>query len=53
MTFEKIKDRYLKNYITDAQLERFVMLGVITHGQYNALYNERHPELHETESDEI
>ena len=34
MTYEKIKERYLKNYITDSQLERFKALGVITPEQY-------------------
>ena len=43
MNFETIKDRYMKNYITDAQLIRFKNLGIITEEQYNELYNEKHP----------
>ena len=43
MTFERIKERYLKNYITDTQLERFKALGVITQEQYDELYALKHP----------
>ena len=43
MTYERIKERYLKNYITDAQLERFKALGVITQEQYDELYTKKHP----------
>ena len=43
MTYERIKERYLKNYITDAQLERFKALGVITQEQYTELYEMKHP----------
>ena len=43
MTYEKIKERYLKNYITDSQLERFNALGVITAEQYDELYEMKHP----------
>ena len=43
MSFERIKDRYLKNYITDAQLVRFKDLGVITETQYTELYKMKHP----------
>ena len=42
MSFERIKDRYLKNYITDSQLERFKALGVITQEQYDELYALKH-----------
>ena len=38
MTYERIKERYLKNYITDAQLERFKALGIITEAQYTELF---------------
>jgi len=31
--FEKIKERYQKYYITDAQLERYVELSVISREQ--------------------
>ena len=43
MTYERIKERYLKNYITDAQLIRFKDLGVITQEQYDELYALKHP----------
>ena len=42
MTYERIKERYLKNYITDSQLERFKTLGVITKEQYDELYALKH-----------
>ena len=48
MSFERIKDRYLKNYITDSQLERFKALGVITQEQYDELYALKHPVEPET-----
>ena len=43
MTYERIKERYLKNYITDAQLDRFNALGVISEEQYAELYALKHP----------
>ena len=43
MSFERIKERYLKNYITDAQLIRFRDLGVITQEQYDELYEMKPP----------
>ena len=43
MTYERIKERYLKNYITDSQLERFRALGIITAEQYDELYALKHP----------
>lgn len=48
MTYERIKERYLKNYITDIQLERFKDLGVITETQYTELYEMKHPAGQET-----
>ena len=48
MTYERIKERYLKNYITDAQLERFKALGIITEAQYTELYEMKHPAEPET-----
>ena len=42
MTYERIKERYLKNYITDAQLVRFKDLGIITAEQYDELYALKH-----------
>ena len=43
MTYEGIKERYLKNYIRDDQLERFKTLGVITAEQYDELYEMKYP----------
>lgn len=51
MTYERIKERYLKNYITDAQLIRFKDLGVITKEQYDELYEMKHPADTETAAD--
>lgn len=51
MSFERIKERYLKNYITDAQLVRFKDLGVITETQYTELYALKHPTDTETAPD--
>ena len=48
MTYERIKERYMKNYITDSQLGRFKDLGVITQGQYDELYALKHPAEQET-----
>ena len=43
MTYDIIKERYLKNYIRDDQLLRFKDLGVITYEQYTELYEIKHP----------
>lgn len=43
MNYETIRERYLKNYVTDSQLMRFKNLGIITEEQYEALYAEKHP----------
>ena len=43
MTYERIKERYLKNYITDSQLGRFKDLGVITAEQYDELHEMKYP----------
>ena len=51
MTYERIKERYLKNYITDAQLIRFRDLGVITQEHYYELYALKHPVEQETAVD--
>ena len=51
MTYERIKERYLKNYITDSQLGRFKDLGVITQEQYDELYALKHPTEPETVAD--
>ena len=51
MNFNTIKDRYMKNYITDVQLMRFETLGVITKDQYNELYNLKYsPAMEELEA---
>lgn len=39
--YEKIKERYLKYFITDAQLDRYVSLGVITEDQAEEIRNSR------------
>lgn len=31
--YEKIKERYLRYYVTDAQLKRYAELGVLTNEQ--------------------
>jgi hypothetical protein len=41
MTYEKIRERYFKNYIRDDQLERFVALGCVTAEQAEALKSEK------------
>ena len=51
MSYEKIKERYLKNYITDAQLDRFKALGVISEEQYDELYSLKHPAEQKTAAD--
>lgn len=37
--YEKIKERYLKRYIRDDQLARYVELGVITQEQAEEIIN--------------
>lgn len=39
--YEKIADRYRKNYVRDDQLERYVELGVITQAQADSLKKEK------------
>ena len=39
--FEKLKERYLKNYVRDDQLDRYVSLGVITAEEANAIKMEK------------
>ena len=43
MNLKIIKERYMKNYITDSQLERFKTLGVITQEQYDELHEMKYP----------
>ena len=37
MTYEKIKERYMKRYIRDDQLARFVELKVITQAEADSI----------------
>ena len=53
MTYERIKERYIKNYITDSQLERFKDLGIITAEQYDELHALKHPVEPETAADNV
>ena len=39
--FEKLKERYLKNYVRDDQLDRYVTLGVITAEEADAIKMEK------------
>ena len=40
---QKIMERYRQSYVTDAQLERYLHLGVITDEEYDAIYKIKHP----------
>lgn len=40
MTFEQIKKRYNRHYITNEQLRRFVELGIINSEQYKEICGE-------------
>ena len=51
MSYEKIMERYLKNYIRDDQLARFRDMGIITAEQYDELYGMKHPAEQETAAD--
>lgn len=42
--FEKIRDRYLRYYVTDAQLARYVALSVLTEQQAEEIRNARNIE---------
>ena len=39
---EKIKTRYEKGYVSDAQLLKYFELGVITQEEYDEIYKTRH-----------
>lgn len=39
--YEKIKERYLKNYVRDDQLTRYVELGAITPDQAESIKMEK------------
>ena len=53
MNVKTIRERYLKNYITDAQLLRFKDLGIITAEQYDELYALKHPSETDTAADNV
>lgn len=40
---QKIMERYEQSYVTDAQLTRYLELGVITQEEYDAIYATKHP----------
>ena len=39
---QKIMRRYIKYYVTDAQLVRYYELGIITKEEYDTIYATRH-----------
>ena len=39
---EKILSRYLKGYVTDEQLKKYLELGAISNEEYDEIYNEKH-----------
>lgn len=41
--YNEIKNRYSQGFITDAQLERYFNLNVITQEQYDEIYAIKHP----------
>jgi len=46
---QQILDRYLKGYVTEAQLEKYRDIGVITQEEYDYIYSQKHPTEVETE----
>lgn len=40
---QKIMNRYEQSYVTDAQLSKYLQLGVITDDEYAAIYAIKHP----------
>lgn len=44
---QKIMERYEQSYVTDAQLERYLELGVITEEEYEVIYEVKHPKVEE------
>lgn len=42
---QKIMERYEQSYVTDAQLKRYLELGVITEEEYAEIYAIKHPEV--------
>lgn len=49
---QKIMDRYEQSYVTDAQLAKYLQLGVITEDEYAAIYAIKHPVETEKEAAE-
>lgn len=50
---QKIMERYEQSYVTDAQLSRYLQLGVISDEEYAAIYAVKHPaENTEPQADE-
>lgn len=47
---KKIMNRYEQSYVTDAQLERYFQLGVLTEEEYAAIYELKHPAADEEEA---
>lgn len=45
----KIMERYMKNYVTDTQLAKYLALGVITEDEYNYIYATKHPVVEDEE----
>lgn len=39
---KQIHERYLKNYVNDEQLKKYLQLKIITEKEYNIIYNEKH-----------
>lgn len=48
---KKIMNRYEQSYVTDAQLERYFQLGVLTEEEYAAIYELKHPAADEEEAE--
>lgn len=46
---EQIKTRYLKGYVTDEQLLRYLELGAITQEEYDEIRSTKHTEETTTE----
>lgn len=49
---QRIMNRYEQSYVTDAQLSRYLQLGVITDEEYAAIYAVKHPAM-ETEEQPV
>lgn len=41
---KQVMSRYEKGYVTDAQLARYLELGVITKDEYEEIYKTKHQE---------